>query len=599
MNNETRIKYNGVDIRSVLTESINQRVQLDATNTDPIYVVTEASFTGILHTQVDAQANPWHGINGPLYGSEFEGEVGPAFQKLLYLLNQPRRRFEMWIGDRCVMGCVAGHERVVGNPNVNDRLPIENTDCNHGPLPSLTVLSVVSAYTLRVRFNVTLHIPWCDMHYISQPDKANGLISFRFWIAENINCDDWTTTRTYRGKLRVRHLGHNVHLAFRANFWLPALQLGFVRRKVSMEQSQNGLELDFMIEDQEVWAVPPMPSTKWSGYHRLFSPEPGLQTLHSDFRVELEASKGVGKRYLMALAQRIAEAKLHIVNVNEKQQCFLDSASWEDTLPDNRVAIAMSATHYAPGPAMLDFCCPLNELLQPMIPLAGMPPYDPAIEWRQNPTATLQGLFLAFLNDPLHVAGWPNTWLQVPQPQIPPQGQENQPPADNQGQGPGVDPQAVAPFGADGVYTIYRTSSDYDLDTGMIGMPFALRHGQATDKIAVFPRVHNGAATRTISIQAERLGSWPKVPDGSAFTVGGVTHYCLSMHPHLTGPILSADFTKMLFRIDAVYRYMLDKYPFVTSGLLRPAMPLNHNGAWIPQLRWVPGDTFVTPLELL
>ncbi len=235
---ETTIRYNGVEIKSVLTESIDQEVVKDSTGVDPIYVRVRVAVRGIVHLSQNAN----------LMGLKVPGDLATGVNSVIDDLLQPRRPFSMLINGLPMFDVVPGMVR----PGLSAaQAPLNRTDCNHGPITTVRFLEVVSGNTMRIEFTCTMHLPYCDQ----TGQSPGGIISFRFWIAEDIDCTTWTTRRIYSGRVRVAHMGINVLTAFRNNIRFPPLQRSFVRKAISLHQSPNGLEMDFTVVDQEMWST--------------------------------------------------------------------------------------------------------------------------------------------------------------------------------------------------------------------------------------------------------------------------------------------------------------------------------------------------------
>lgn len=598
----TTIVYNGVTMTNVLTDSIDQTVQLDQTGTDPIYVLTVATFTAVLHTEPYAGGREnTIGIEGAMFSSDSSNPtLQEAYTTIIPKLMQPRRQFIMTIGGKTVFNIVPGTEWVVP-ANVGNQLPLERIDCNHGPIPSVRVLSVVSARTMRIQFTIRMHVAWTDKN-ATQP---HGVTSFRFWMAEDINCEDWTTARVYHGRVRVKHLGYSVLMEFKRYFWCPALQLGFVRRKIAMQETPNGLELEFEIQDQEVWAVPPPPATHWMGSHTIAA-NVGMSMLESNIEVQLTGPKNCGKRALMAMCWRVVCLKLHISNQYNKGQDFVTRAVWVDHLPDNRVGASATVKHISPTYPMEDFCLPLDELRYPLVA------YSTARSYLPGQTATLKGIMLAWLCDPKHVRG-PIDYADMPT-KTPPSPTGSAPPGGGTGPYPNnVDPSSLSnPHTTAGMFNVYRMASDVDIDRGAIVLPFAAKSatgdenadeenpapaaGQATAAIVY---THNGFATRTVLIEAERLEAWPTLPRPVDFKAkNNIQHWILSDHPHASAPQLSADFTKTLYHIDYTLRYALERVPDYSKAEYMAAL-LPYRTETSPQIRIIPATAFVDPASIL
>ncbi|MBE41887.1 MAG: hypothetical protein CL480_11380 [Acidobacteria bacterium] len=558
---ETNISYNGITLRDVLTESIDQQLVKEPTGVDPLYVKVHVSVTTLFHmSNVDGL-----GLN---LGSA--GTLASGYNQVIERLMQPRRHFEMTVGDGVLFDVAAGHTRPGIHSQGAGRLPQNQLDVNHGPVTTVKVLDIVSAQSMRIQFGITMCLPYC-----SEPgQQPGGVISFRFWIAEDIDCADWTTTRVYHGRIRVADLSKNVLLELRRNYRFPALQRAFKRRKITLNQSTDGLELEFSITDQEQWAVAPAPATEWSGYHSITSPEPGGAVLTSSIHVRLKAPNNVPKRALMQLAQKIMIAKLHYEDLRRLKQSWLQYASYKEIFEKNEVEanatvklIGDDADIKLWNVADLNntFGLPLDD---GAVRLAG---YDHTKAVIGSQTATLKGLFLAFLNDPCHVFGFPGdspssqgkeTQRSNASVEVVDQGEELQ------ASDSGYSDEHMA-----SAYNVYKMSSDITTDLGVIQMPLGLRK-VPTDPSVAFISLHQGVTERVIRIDAERLEAWPTLPEPKDFvdTTSKINHSLLSEKIYPSAPLLSADGRKTLYHVRYELRFGLSRRPDYSKGEIPAAL---------------------------
>lgn len=538
----THIEYNGIPIYNVLTEGINQELVRDPTGVDPLYVQVTVDVTGIVYTASSVTAI---GLPASRYGVGLAGGFTGAIDDLM----QPRRRFIMTVGGVNLFDVVAGHvEPGVPNPNAGDVIPIERTDVNHGPTTSVKLLQFVSANTAKIQFRVVMALPYCDR----QGQAPGGIINMRFWIAEDINGEDWTTERTYHGRLRVRHMGHNVLMELRNNFVFPPVVDGFVRKRIGLAQSPNGLELEFTIVDQELWAVPPFPATFWDGFHRVSSSVPEAAILDSEMFLHLKAEKTTPKRQLFNVASKILQAKLHLKDMIFKKQVMITHMDFQDKLPRNEITASVRVKILIENQFLIGIW---GEELGKPIPLAN---YNKEQSHIGRQTASLKGLFLAILQDPCHPAlqyGIPTgkkiTQQALRDTQVIDQGTLD--PADSQLH------SDEATQG--GFYNFYRLNSTTHTNTGRIQLPYG-KSSSGSSATAVFLNVHKPISRRTVIIEAERLEAWPTLPDPDEQFVGlsgSITHWPLSWKMSPLAPQLSVDGRKSLFKIYAEYEYGLDK----------------------------------------
>lgn len=562
---QTNIRYNGIDMVNVLLEGIDQELIREDTGVDPLYIQNRVSVNTVLH---------FSNVQATTIGRDMATDgttLAEGYDAIIDNLLQPRRSFLMTTGGNTLFNIVPGAVRPgIKNPNKDNRFPLSQTDVNHGPITSVRVLELIAGKSMRIQFVCTFCTPYCDV----PGQTRGGVLSFRFWIAEDIDCTDWTTERVYHGRIRVAHLGHNVLLELRNNYKFPTLQRHFLRRRISLNQSPNGLELEFTITDKEVWAVPPSPATDWHGYHSISSPKPGGQVMFSELYLRLKGPRDVPKRHLISLIQRIMVAKLHIDDLKKNDQTWLQSVSYKDLFHENTVeAHAVVKMVGRDDETKLWNVADLNntfglKLDQGAIRLTG---YDNSKAFHANPTATLKGLFLAFLNDPCHVLGFPadnpkksqKGYDQGGEVSVVDQGedleQSNSKYSDEHAQG--------------GAYNIYRMVSEVDSDHGTIQMPLGKKSGSQSSTSSTIS-LYQGYSQRRIRIEAERLGNWPTLPEPKDFTAskGNITHNLLQDKIHPSAPQLSADGRKTLYHVGYEILFGLSKVPDYSKGEVPAAL---------------------------
>lgn len=596
-NRDTKIIYNGITIHDVLTNQIDYDLVLDNTQTDPLYVLVTVSCSGVVHLQGSAGSSEF-GLHLGAYGSGIPSGMAEITDNLM----APRREFEMTMGTQVMFHVYPGYERPgIPESSMSRSKRVESVDCNNGPLPKARITQVVSATTARIEFQIKLHLPYAD-----RPGQTRGgIISFRFWIGEDINCDDWTTERIYHGQLRARHLGYNVYQEFLNNVRCPVLQSGFVCRRISLDQSQNGLELNFTIRDQEVWAVPPYPASSWRGYHSVTSPSPGGATLESELNVTLKGTKDVPKRALLKLAHDIIHKRLHLLDVVNRGATFLQYMNSREALGDNEVEVVArmlyktDKVHTVWDPDFETFCLPLDTGAY------ALPGYSKERLTIKKATATLSGLFLAWLNDPLHVATWPSQTFQSPRLDRGERNTNLPKPDQTLVTFPSVDTQYDDIEQQKGAYNLYRMSSDVEIDRGVLQLPFSVASTgtNATDATCVIIPMHNGVARRIVTIDAERINTWPTLPKPEEFTgAGDIIHYPLHDKHYPSAPQLSADGVKSLKR--EVYRLVfgLSRVPDCTKGEIpagRLPYRIGQNTQGEPSVYFVPATAYVSPKGIL
>ena len=582
---ETTITYNGITIKNVLTESIDQDVVPEGTGVNPLYVRVVVSCTGIVH---NAAGPLTIGVDPP------GGNLADGFNQIVDELMQPGRAFLMMVGGTPLFDVYPGHVRPgLPNPNQGDTIDIRKTDVNHGPLPSLKVISITSGHSMRIHFSVVMHLPYTD----EDGSVPGGAISLRFWITEDIDGDDWTTERTYEGVFRVRHLGHNVLTEIRNNFHFPALVEGFQRKHIHLAQSPNGLELHFTIRDKEVWAVPPFPATSWKGKQTMFMPEPGGVMLSSEVYVRVKGDKATPKRDLLSLVLRIMDQKLHRIDFSRRNLTIVRALRIEDNFTDNEIEMS-AVINLTPTKPLVwnieesNFAKPLN---------VGVPGVDLFPLYKKDkadlvyPTACIQGLFLAALQDPLHLSGFP--FGNEPARQIT-YGYINCPLNVVEGV---LDENKtkLSPSQKSSSYQMFRMENETKAKTGYIQLPLGKQSGGTPSPgnpggdTAILLRLHRDVAECTLRIEAERINAWPNLPTAQEYNKLGARFTPLSVTITPSAPVLAADHLKTLFHSRMELRFGQNREALeIPAGLLPYRIDNNPSAEGVPSCFAMPASVF-------
>jgi len=149
----TSVIYNDIEVKNVLTESIQCVPVYDSTNTDVIGNHYTVEFTGELHV-----AGSWeHGIQASSWETPPPNisvqEGGAVFDYVRQFL-MPRQRFTMTNGDATWFNVYPSAVE-----NCNPRLNLEQGDIEHGPRTSCQILSVKGSRAVKCRFRVDFTIP--------------------------------------------------------------------------------------------------------------------------------------------------------------------------------------------------------------------------------------------------------------------------------------------------------------------------------------------------------------------------------------------------------------------------------------------------------
>ncbi len=599
---QTSIEYNGVRIQDVLTDAISHDPVKDATGVDQVGVRVSFQCTGIVY--LSESASQTSDQLGRVLGT---GYLADELSLFIKALTKDRRPFRMLIGKSVLYDVKPGAaER--NSPQGTITADLEKMDLEHGPKPTLKILKIVSGYSATIQFGIEFVVPNCG----GGNDVNNcGLVNFRFWITEDINCDDWLTSRTYSGSLRVAHKGIHPH-ALARQVAIPPLQRGFKREVVQMSESEDGLHLQFTIRDQEIIAAAPFEkdrgvgASSWSGTFQMSTQN--FSNCISDLNFRLTGPKGTTKRDLFFVGMKVVSAKTHFLEIASAPatepssgMVFLEHFGVKEELHANTVEFAVRIRHNGTTAQMIGLFN-IGGKFEIGRPLGDMGiGYDPQVAFHPGPSATLTGLFLSTLQTPCSPARMPNGIDQPPKNEKP----ESKPgipdyPAESQSQIPSAPNEKPSDSHLKAMYLDYSIHSELIVHSGQIAMPTGAVDGGADETLAVVS-LFRPTARRHIAISASRVGTPPEIPDPvKSFTdINGIEHKRIGeakIDSQL--PQLSADARRLLYAVDMTIDYALSRPPKDTEkvpiGVL-PYRTVTDSDA----SRTLPPEIFVDPKKML
>lgn len=586
----TKIRYGDVVLENVLTNSILYEPVYDPTGVDPIGLKIVIDVVSTLHKSV----RNLHGANVNWSLPSAAG-LATGLQDTLNEFCMPRQAFWMWIGGVPFMfvrgASTAECDTWYDADEAGDGAVPEIA---HGPRVTAKILSVqgVNAVKCEFHFEMTVPIRCYNGAY-------ENILSLRWWIADDVDCSDWTTTRNYTGVLRVKSKKVNSHELARSHT-LPPLTKGFRRERIGWHESADGLTLTFSITDKEVWANAPAPATDWEGSYTVSFPQMGTTT-EQELNFRLKSSKDVPKENLFNLAAAIIEAKLHWESIRKQGEAdanmFVLSSSWSEDLKHNAVSVNVRAKVFGgktkdkngalEGPARKLINIGFKgkpELGQPLPPSLGTlwkgedPPHP---EWHNDYNkedaflppdgkwATLAGIFVCALQNPC-------CRNDLADPSYTNQGttevtKSDEVIYDEYAENPLKDYEDEAeyysPSHLKAMYEYYRITNTIDVDTGWRAFPLGKQCNDSSyDDTVAFSQIHCPVAVRTVRIHASRINAWPELPKPIHWKESnGIKHVLKSFRVEPNPVQLSADGRDKLCEVYAVYEYYLSRPPQKTE----------------------------------
>jgi len=586
---QTTIEYNGILLQDVLTEPISHDVVYESTGVDQIGMRVVVTCTANVHTS----ANDFHGKKSP------RQQLGAGINVLLNVLLVARRPFRMMIGNSPVYDIRPGAAARNAPPGTVTA-DLDHMDIEHGPKPRLQIMAIRSGNSATIQFSVEFIVPICGG---GNAKNNTGLVNFRFWIVEDIDCRTWLTSRTYTGRLRVAHKNIDPR-ALAKQIAIPPQQRGFKRQVVALNESEDGLHLDFTVRDEEIIVSPPWSpggqfgAVSWDAVHQV-STQTGAVS-YSDLSVTLTGPKTTSKENLFLLALKVFETKTHYQALRAKTCAVLEHFGMKDVLKDNTIEVSGRIRHtggeatalaiWGAGP-YFDIGKPLGDL--------GVG-FDDQISYQPGPTATLAGLFLSVLQTPCEPARMPQNVEKAPPPYKP-----EYKPGTPTTTPPSYIPQYEdyehpSPGHLEAMYLDYRLDSDLIVNNGRIALPTGASSASQGNSLALV-QLYRDTAMRHIALEATRVGKPPELPTPNVqfSDSNGIQHVQIGQADVTpSAPILSADARKLVYGVHMEIRYAMDRAPRVGESVAVGCLPYRTTSPGDTS-RTLPATIFVAPEKLL
>jgi hypothetical protein len=600
---QTSFEYNGVLVKDVATELIDYTSVKESTGVDQIGVRGQCVFTGIIHAQTKTQGSTSIDHTG-VRAANFRGDLDSLLKKL----SKDRRRFTLKIGGTTIFSVAPGAAEPGVSPATLGQ-HLGEMDINNGPEVSVQVVKITAGVAAHIRFTVTFTVANCGNDKLG----SGGLINFRFWVHEGIDCRTFLSNRTYMGRIRVAHKNISPHQLARI-VTIPRLESGFKREVVQWDESSDGLTLDFTIRDQEKYAAAPWQTLlgkgaiDWQGSLTARTGNTFGFTGYYDFELELIGPKNVAKYDLINLGLVVAQEKCNFMEavnaINAKgSKLFLDSLLVRESLHENRVNINCTI-RYA-GDSLIAGLLNLNQDV-----LIGKPLGDMGIGYSRDNhftpkipsvTAGKSALFLSLLQTPCKPATFPAPAITL---QSSPGQTQNFQVTASQGDQASSPATVVTAGGSadnfDSMYFEYLIDSDIHINTGRLALANGAASSSTESPISIV-NLHRPATVRCIRIDATRLNKSPQMPfPGKAFSDAvGIRHDPIG-EPLISAsaPQVSSDKRKLLFRVQMDLMYAMSRTPRQGESLPIGCVPYRAS-SFSDQSRVIPASAFVEPSLIL
>jgi hypothetical protein len=516
----------------------------------------------------------------------------------------------------------------------NTPFPAENVlDCKNGPRPlDVSVKKIIGGRSLSVEFEIEVTRKLCKEDYedikpvvVGGLDNPNSAVLSNRWHLEESKDENWITTRTMQGTLRV----------INSQFWphamrylcIPPLLKGYKRARQSFVSDPTDTVLKYRVEDVQAHAAPPYPAIKWSGHHAETASGPNGVTKFGEFHIRLQGPPGVDKQQLIAAAGKVAVDRIQGLGGELDEQgkrlynTMLQNASVVDVLDQPIIEMRIHAKYNEDSYRSLAL-----RIKKMGAPLTGLDPDgqdsgdDPYIIDGYRPdvwpvplaydSETPAGIFNCYLQHPCSV------WHGMPGGITPSAtGEEEEEESDDEATFPDSDslkylnknPGYLESGKADGLdrptpgyeyqvqHELPEDASEYSQATELFDFPYTyieleqkyrisngwsqlpLAKIQEGTRSASLVRLHDPVAMRVLTLTASRNGKQPLLPSlkEEQLDPNGIREVLEEAEIKSKAPRLYPDGRGREYSTQVVYTYLLERAPTIAEKLRGTSSPLD------------------------
>lgn len=613
--------YEYVAFSNVLTESINVKPLMDGFNADQIGTSVEIRFTALASYFTVDNSPSRTGANSlgiPEFGSLTDaGDITTKtsgastrtgnLEFMLRVLSSNRGRFVYKIGNS-VLYDVAPKLSAAGfrNGGWGGEAGV-GVAVNQTPVVEASVNKIIGDGTAHVSVTVKFDYVRCT-NEDAVGGRANteryyyNVKSLRWYFADDIDTRNWMTKRHYRGRLELYDRDINAHVLRQLVF--PPLQLGFKRESISLNESEDGMSLDFEVVDQETYGIPPHPISSWEGGTTISFPRLLIGKANVSTQLDIQAPPNVSKRLLAAWGLRIVDAKIHWYNsVSADKSVFTERFDIGDSYTDNKISIGVDLSFILPKSSYDGYEVPSSGIFSTIDTIL-----NNDLTYDENRALSLVTKSDPKLEGPGHVAGIPhykrwyspqwypsnhtvfgivycalqnpcNGSLQKPYWQVDDKPDPNQSPEGDSyssGQSSGgsgrQDPESGEPIPALQLddqektfpYTKYEIQTIMSTDMGI--KTFSPMNNIKTlggeNATRIIHQSNAPTETVTLMLDAKRLNRWPNGPNELSFRDErtGIYYICESVDIIANTAVNDAMRTTVQYSLRAVVKYQLSRH---------------------------------------
>lgn len=543
------IQYDGVRMLGITTHFHEEEPVYDSSNTDTIHNRVKLSGSTIVNAAVLQSQNQHIGLIGRVRG----GTPAEICDAVMCILGENRKRFRYIVDGVAIYDIDA------------------NSDANNGPRVTFS-LRPMGKDSILLTFTAELAKFCCD-------GTPSPVISNRWGVSDLIG-EDFLTTRTWQGTLRVSNAIHNPQ-AFRS-LCFPPLSDGFKRLSVEMTGEPNALVLGWRVADKQLAGdAPPAPGIKLRGSHIEDLSRDGATSI-GNVEVSLIGEKGADPHILLELCMRVINSRVQGARFRREPNWIWESLTirhhfGEEVLPTVEAHAVVRRVYNGNNPdASLRLGAMVLETFGKPLEFGGG--YSRHRMRHPGPyPCTTAGLLAAHLQTPCrNDHGFPNVSSQIDASNGPEQtdgtdSDDSYVSYDVAATPEEIDVPDYSSSHREAMYTHADINWIIEKDHGCLQLPYGDQL-PASDATSVVIRLHAPVAKLHLRYSAERIGEMPRIPADRPFIdASGIKYTPLKFKPVMR-PVFPRGDGRDLFVIDVDVVYAMSRAP-EEGEYIMPALP--------------------------
>lgn len=561
------MQYNGVRFRGIHTVQFDQEAVRDDSDTDVWYDKFTYGCSCVINTAILVAANPFLGVTG----SRVDAESASAICRNLHARFEDRKTFTL-IQDNTI--------------TLFQAADAQHGDSNNGPKVRRASFKPMGPRSIKIDIVI-------EVCQVSCTESQSPVVGNRWQVVDEID-EQWRTTRTWRGKLRVRNAVFDPQ-SFR-HLVVPQLSDGFQRVRMHFTGEVNALELGYEVVDRQLLGdAPPAPGLEMIGTHTETLDKNGASSI-GEVYVRMNGPPGTDHQILIEQCMRIISSKVQADKFREKTNWRFLELIITDNFGPNICAVEARARVMRAVDDEERAAMKLGNMVLATLgrPLAIGGNY---VNYRMFPPelypCTTVGLLAAHLQSPCL------SDHQIPQASNRVDAKKEKPGIapyeptyttyDPSGTPTEIDSPGYSSEQTEAMYTHCNVEWIPYIDEGYVQLPYGDSVPKSDDTVATI-RLNQPTAKVTVKMAAERIGDWPKVPERKKFTdPKGIKYVPLQFVPNFRPPEYQGDGRK-LYVIDLVAVFSMSRAPG-SNEFVVPSLPWDDLDAGS-----VPSNAFGPPI---